>query len=113
MKHDLKSMTRKQLEKLRADVDSAIQKIDDNERKAALQAAEKAARAHGYTLAEITEKPSKSAKKSTKQTKPKQPSVPKYANPEDSSQTWSGKGRPPEWYKAALASGKSADELKI
>ena len=47
MKNDLKSMTRKQLEKLRADVDIALAKLIERERKAALVAAEKAANAHG------------------------------------------------------------------
>ena len=113
MKIDLKSMTRKEVEKLRSDIINAIEKVTERERKAALVAAEKAAKAHGFTLAEVTEdaKPSQPRRKASK--KPKAAPVPKYANPENKSQTWSGKGRQPAWYKAALASGMDADQLLI
>lgn len=39
--------------------------------------------------------------------------APKYANPEDSSQTWTGRGRKPAWVVAALESGKSLDDILI
>ncbi|WP_299852379.1 H-NS histone family protein [uncultured Roseovarius sp.] len=111
MKIDLKSMTRKQLERLRVDVDIALAKLIERERKAALIAAEKAANAHGFTLAEIaaSAKLKKNAPKATSKTK----AVAKYANPENKSQKWSGKGRQPEWFKKALASGKKEDQLLI
>lgn len=113
VKFDLKSMTRKELEKLRSDVDKAIATVTERERKAARAAAEKAVRAHGFTLTEIAEgtKPAKPKRKPAK--KPKAATAPKYANPDDNSQTWSGKGRQPEWFKAALASGKNPDQLLI
>lgn len=37
----------------------------------------------------------------------------KYINPEDPTQTWTGRGRKPEWVHAALAAGQSLDDLKI
>ncbi|UWQ73611.1 H-NS histone family protein [Leisingera sp. M658] len=37
----------------------------------------------------------------------------KYANPDDASQTWSGRGRKPAWVHAALEAGKSLDDLAI
>ncbi|MGC3940076.1 H-NS family nucleoid-associated regulatory protein [Roseobacter sp. EG26] len=113
MKFDLKTLTRKQLEKLRSDVDTALEKMTERDRKAALVAVEKAAKAHGFTLAEIAAdaKPSKAKRKVS--TKAKVASAPKYANPDDKSQTWSGRGRQPEWFKTALASGKKADQLLI
>src|SRR5689334_20704154 len=33
--------------------------------------------------------------------------APKYRNPADHSQTWSGRGRQPRWFKAALRKGKT------
>lgn len=42
------------------------------------------------------------------------PSVPKYVNPDNPSQTWSGRGRPPKWFvdlrnrETANAGGESA-----
>ena len=37
----------------------------------------------------------------------------KYANPDDPSQTWTGRGRKPAWVHAALEAGKSIDDLTI
>src|SRR6476646_2337563 len=39
--------------------------------------------------------------------------APKYRNPADHSQTWSGRGRQPRWYKAALRKGKTERSLLI
>jgi DNA-binding protein H-NS len=36
----------------------------------------------------------------------------KYRNPDDPAQEWSGRGRQPAWFKAWIASGKSAEEAK-
>jgi DNA-binding protein H-NS len=38
---------------------------------------------------------------------------PKYRNPADSSQTWTGRGKRPRWYSAALAAGKKEKDLLI
>ena len=113
MKFDLKSMTRKQLLKLRSDVDKAIAKAVEMDRKAALKAAEKAAQAHGFSLADITTKSTEKPPRRQNKAKPKAPSTPKYVNPEDQTQTWTGKGRQPKWFKAALASGHDPDTMLI
>lgn len=36
----------------------------------------------------------------------------KYRNPDDASQTWSGRGKRPRWYQAALDAGKTEAELQ-
>lgn len=113
MKAELKSMTRKELEKLKADVEKALEKVSEKEKKAALAAAEKAAAAHGFSLSEITG--AEAAPKRGR--KPKQvqktASAPKYRNPENKDQTWTGKGRQPEWFKTAIASGKTPESMEI
>ncbi|HXV36967.1 MAG TPA: H-NS histone family protein [Myxococcota bacterium] len=38
---------------------------------------------------------------------------PAYRNPNNSSDTWTGKGRPPKWVRDALASGAQLEELAI
>ena len=38
---------------------------------------------------------------------------PKYRNPADSSQTWSGRGKRPRWFNAALSAGKKEKDLLI
>jgi DNA-binding protein H-NS len=39
--------------------------------------------------------------------------APKYRNPEDPSQTWSGRGKRPRWFNAALKAGKKEKDLLI
>ena len=117
MKAELKLMSRKELEKLRAEVEKALAKVTEREMKAARDAAEKAAAAHGFSLSEITGNPAPKAKRGPKaKTAPKGPtkaSPPKYRNPADATQTWTGKGRQPDWFKAGLAAGKSPDSMAI
>lgn len=112
MKHDLKSMTRKELEKLKANVEKALDKIAAKDKKAALAAAEKAAAAHGFALSELAGD-SAAPKKRRKKSGSKTASAPKYKNPADASQTWTGKGRQPEWFKTAIAQGTSPDAMEI
>lgn len=112
MKPDLKSMSRKELEKLKANVEKALDKLAAKDKKAALAAAQKAAAAHGFSLAEITGGVAETTKRKTK-AGPKKVSAPKYRNPADPAQTWTGKGRQPEWFKSAIAKGTSPDKMEI
>jgi len=38
---------------------------------------------------------------------------PKYRNPASKSETWSGRGKRPRWFSAALAAGKKEKDLLI
>jgi DNA-binding protein H-NS len=38
---------------------------------------------------------------------------PRYRNPDNPAETWSGKGKRPAWVEAALAEGKSLESLEI
>lgn len=101
---DLAGMTRKDLEKLQGDVQKALQQVSKAELKEAKKAAEKAAAKFGFTLAEVSGGAAKSAKKAA---------APKYANPKDPSQTWSGRGRQPQWFKDAISAGKTPEKMEI
>lgn len=107
MNIDLKTMSRKELEQLKSQVEKAIKNAEKQELKKARDAAERAAMDFGYSLAELagmtTGKGSAKASKSPA----------KYHNPEDPSQTWSGRGRQPKWFKAAIQAGKSPEDLEI
>ncbi|MEM7319884.1 MAG: H-NS histone family protein [Pseudomonadota bacterium] len=102
---NLKSMSRKELQKLQGDVAAAIKAVELKERKDALEAAEKAAAKFGFTLAEL----SGGKRKSTKGTKAQA----KYRNPANPDQTWSGRGRKPQWIHEALTSGADISDLEI
>ena len=109
---NLKPMTLKQLERLAKDVEKEIMNRSSKQRDTAMKAAAKAAKQHGFDLAELLDDaPAKAGRKKSKAKKAPLPA--KYKDPKDASQTWSGRGRQPEWYKAAIASGKSPKSLEI
>jgi DNA-binding protein H-NS len=39
--------------------------------------------------------------------------APKYRNPKDASQTWTGRGKRPRWFQALIDSGKKEGDLLI
>lgn len=39
--------------------------------------------------------------------------APKYRNPADHKQTWTGRGKAPLWFNALIDSGKTREELLI
>jgi len=113
---DLTGMTRKELEKLKSDVEKALEKAAARDLRAAKRAAEKAAAEFGFSLGDIAnggapaEKPKR---KYTKRKTAKQAGVAKYRNPEDANQTWTGKGRQPNWFRAALSKGTDPAKMEI
>ncbi|MDQ2094480.1 H-NS histone family protein [Rhodalgimonas zhirmunskyi] len=100
---DLTSMSLTELQSLQKKVAKAIEKQENRDRKKALAALEATARDLGYSLSELT-----GGKKA-----PGSKGAPKYANPENPEQTWTGKGRRPAWVNEALQSGKSLEEMAI
>ena len=110
MADDLSTMSRKQLEKLLNDVQTALKKLSDKEKREAKKAAERAAAKYGYSLSELTE--TGGGRKRGK-SRPQSAGAPKYANPENPAQTWTGKGRQPQWFKAAIEAGKDPKSLEI
>jgi DNA-binding protein H-NS len=113
MKVDLKSMNRKELEKLLKDVKKALHSVQDRDRRQARKAAEKAAAEFGFSLGDLSEGGAAAKAKKSKAKKSGPKSKPQYANPTDASQTWTGKGRQPNWYRAAIDNGVSPQEMKI
>ena len=116
MKIDLKGMNRRELTTLSSRIEKALQRLEKADKKKALEAAEAAARQHGFSLSDLTDGGKPRAKPGPK---PKggrgtgTKSAPKYANPDDASITWTGRGRRPDWIKKALAQGKSLADFEI
>ena len=46
-------------------------------------------------------------------TKPVSSSKPKYRNPDNPDETWTGKGKPPNWFKTAIKKGKEKESMLI
>ena len=103
--YDLDAMDLSDLKKLRKAVDRAIQDYEERKRTQARNAAEEAARELGFTLEELV------AAKGMKKSRSISPA--KYRNPDDPAQTWSGRGRQPQWMKDALENGADRDDFLI
>ena len=100
---NLETLSRDELKDLIADAQKALKSVDARRRAEAKRAAEKAAKEFGFSLDEIVGGGSAKGSKG----------APKYANPADSSQTWTGRGRKPNWVNEALAQGKSLEDLAL
>lgn len=101
---NLEKMSLAELKDLKARVSRAIDSFNDRRKREILAELEEMARARGYTLAELN---------SMKAARKRSASAPKYANPANPSETWTGRGRKPGWYVAAMASGKTRGDLAI
>lgn len=95
----------KELKELQTQVARAIASYESRKRKEAVAALEESARQHGFNLSDLVE--------SLGTVRKRKPANAKYANPANPSETWTGRGRKPRWIEAALASGKSIDDLLI
>ena len=103
MNIDLEKMGLKELRDLRGRVERTINSFEERKRREALAAAEEAARVHGFNLAELTG--GKSRRGGIV--------APKYANPEDPTMTWTGRGRKPRWVQEKLDAGKQLEDMLI
>ena len=106
---DLSGMSRAELLKLQTEIDKALKAVAQKELRVAREAAERAAREHGFSLTEVLGGGGSGPRRSG--TRGKLP--PKYANPADPAQTWSGRGRKPGWIKEAEAAGRPIADFAI
>lgn len=101
---NLNSMPLTELKQLHKDIAKAIFTYEDRQRAEARVKVEALAKEFGFTLAELI-----GTNKKTRRI----PVAPKYQHPENSSLTWSGRGRKPQWFHEALASGKTPEDLAV
>ncbi|TCS66614.1 H-NS histone family protein [Primorskyibacter sedentarius] len=101
---DLSGMSREELTALKKNVEKALDTVETRRRAEALKAAEDAAREFGFSLTELNA--STTGGKKTK-------GVAKFVNPEDPSQTWTGRGRKPKWVIEHLDNGKPLEDLEL
>ena len=106
LSYDLAEMSLKDLKKLERDVAAAINGYDSRTKSAAIAELEAHARQLGFSLSELT-----GIEISAK--RQRSPAAAKYRNPEDHTDTWSGRGRKPRWFEAALAAGTKVSDLMV
>ena len=102
---DLSLLGIDELRELVSEAEKLIAQRLVEKRNRARRAAELAALKHGFTLEEL-------GLGRSLETPGEQKTLPRYANPADRTQTWSGRGRQPHWFKLAMEQGRSPDDLK-
>lgn len=100
---NLDKMDKAELEDLQKKVGAALKNYDERIKAEAQVKLEAMAKEMGFTLNDFTG--GKKGKASA--------AAPKYVHPENPGKTWSGRGRQPQWFKDAIDSGKSAEDLAI
>jgi DNA-binding protein H-NS len=104
--YNLSEMSLKELKKLERDLAEAVSGYDSRKKAAAIAELDAYARQMGFSLAELI-----GLQVAVKKTR--SPALARYRNPENHTETWSGRGRKPRWYEAALASGTKISDLMI
>ncbi len=104
MEINFNSMSLKELKELQTQVARAIATFEDRKKREARARLEEMARDLGFSLSDLVESGSVRLKASGQA---------KYANPANAKETWTGKGRQPGWFKAAIAAGKSPGDLAL
>ncbi len=102
---DLHSLSLKELKQLQRDVERSIASYEYRQKSEARAKLEEQARAMGFTLAELLE--------GVEVKKTRAPAQAKYQHPENPALTWSGRGRKPQWFSAAIAAGKTPEDLSL
>lgn len=98
------------LQKQAAELENLIQDARRAERAGVIAQIKSLLAEHGLTAEDLGQNPG--AAKQKKGSNAGKSVAPKYKD-EATGQTWSGRGLKPKWVQAAIANGKTLDELKI
>jgi len=101
---DVETLSLKELKSLQKDLAKAISNFEDRKKSDARSKLEGIAKEMGYSLAELV---------GTDVKPTRAPAAAKYRHPDNSDLTWSGRGRKPLWFVAALDAGKSPEDLAV
>jgi DNA-binding protein H-NS len=106
---DYEKMSLKELEAMEREISKAIAQKRDMERTQLKKKVAEMAESHGFSVAELFggQKAGRGAGKG------KAVGVPKYANPDNASDTWTGRGRKPNWLVERLKKGSKVADFEI
>ena len=105
-KLNLDDLSSADLKQLRGVIDSNISIAESREMAQAREQIQAIAKSVGLSLSEIMNTKSSTRAKG-------EPLPVKYRNPENSKETWSGRGRQPKWVNDKLAEGKTLAQLEV
>jgi DNA-binding protein H-NS len=99
------------LKALFKDIETELKHREVTDKKKALERMRDIAAEYGLTLSEVITKEGRLDTKKPKLKDAGQSHKAKYINPENPTQTWSGRGQQPKWVKEALVKGKTLEEF--
>ena len=102
---NLNKMSIAELNKLISDAQAALAK-----KQVVAEKVRKLAQDNGLNISDLM---TAEKQKKAKTKKPRGKVAPKYKNPANGSETWTGRGRQPRWVADALTDGKSLDDILI
>ena len=109
----IESMSESELRELIRNAEDALDRLVAKRARATLKEAKRMAADVGFelTFTKIGKPGKRKAKTEPQASRAKV--LPKYRNPENADETWSGRGRQPKWVQAALAAGEKLSDLAI
>ena len=102
-------MSLKELVELETKVKKAIAQVRDQERNELKRKMAEMAGTHGFSVSELFG----SGRGGRGAAKGKSLGIAKYANPENKSDTWTGRGRKPNWVLERLKKGAKLSDFEI
>lgn len=108
MSVDLTGLSLSELESLRKKAESLIEDRRDETVEQAYKQAIEIARSVNLSLEELVNYGSSKRKKSARK-----PVEPRYRNPANEEETWTGRGKQPRWLANEIAKGKTLEEFLI
>jgi DNA-binding protein H-NS len=100
----LEALSLKDLRQLHKDLAKAMSTYEDRHKAEARAKLDAIAKEMGYSLVDLI---------GTEVEPTRTPAAAKYRHPENPSLTWSGRGRKPLWFVAALDAGKTPEDLAL
>ncbi|WP_329810607.1 H-NS histone family protein [Stenotrophomonas sp. SMYL8] len=118
---DVSGLSAKELKALIAQAEKQQTKVLTRPKAAAMRAKiNQYVKDHGYTIDELYGAVSTASSETSKKRTGRKPAksaggkvAPKYRNPANPSETWSGRGRQPRWLAALVQKGKEPSEFLI
>lgn len=118
---DVSGLSAKELKALITQAEKQQTKVLTRPKAAAMRAKiNKYVKDHGYTIEELYGAASTASSETSKKRTSRKPTksagskvAPKYRNPANPSETWSGRGRQPKWLAALVQKGKEPSEFLI
>lgn len=108
------SRTEEQIKAEKQALENELAELRESEVRALRDSIQSMADKRGVTFDAFVQQHLGNAPRTARPNAPKRGVAPaKYASPNDSSMTWSGKGPQPGWFSAALKSGFSEQDLLI